>query len=61
MSDVDSNLKLEVQRLSEAVATLRDGKWEWHKDLMAIATVVSAVGGLAIGGVALLMQLGILG
>lgn len=59
MSDVD--LKHEVQRLSDAVSTLADGKWEWRKDGMAIATVLSALGGLVAGGVALAMQLGLLG
>ena len=57
----NGDLKQEIDRLSTAVATLTDGKWEWKSDGTAIVTVLSALGGLVTGGLALAMQLGLIG
>ncbi len=59
MSDVE--VKEQLAELQSAVAVLTDGKWEWHKDMVAIGTVAGAAAGLFLAGVEIVQRLGLFG
>lgn len=53
------DIRQEIETMKGAIEVLTDGKWD-KSDVAAIATMLSAGGGLLLGLLALLMQLGII-